>query len=126
MSLFRFAARCRLSMLAVIAALALVGPYKPAAAAEFQPLEIVTKSGVRMFSVEIAKTAGCSGSRRIPSHSPSRSFHREARHGLFSKWSQAPPKNTESRRETKWSIRCSRSAKSLNIMGDGRGTRIRT
>jgi uncharacterized membrane protein (UPF0127 family) len=56
MSLFRFAARCRLSMLAVIAALALVGPYKPAAAAECQPLELVTKSGVRMFSVEIAKT----------------------------------------------------------------------
>ena len=56
MSLFRFAYRCRLSMLAVIAALALVGPYKPAPAAEFQPLEIVTKSGVRMFSVEIAKT----------------------------------------------------------------------
>ena len=56
MSLFRFAARCRLSMLVVIAALAIVGLYKPAAAAEFQPLEIVTKSGVRMFSVEIAKT----------------------------------------------------------------------
>jgi uncharacterized membrane protein (UPF0127 family) len=56
MSLFRFAARCRLSMLVVIAALAIVCPHKPAAAAEFQPLEIVTKSGVRMFSVEIAKT----------------------------------------------------------------------
>jgi hypothetical protein len=56
MTLFRFATRCRLSMLAAIAALALVAPQAPASAAEFQPLEIVTKSGVRMFSVEIAKT----------------------------------------------------------------------
>jgi uncharacterized membrane protein (UPF0127 family) len=56
MSLFRFAARCRLSMLAAIAAFALVAHQPPASAAEFQPLEIVTKSGVRTFSVEIAKT----------------------------------------------------------------------
>ncbi|SFL57416.1 hypothetical protein SAMN03159423_2576 [Bradyrhizobium sp. NFR13] len=56
MSLFRFAARCRLSMLAAIAALALGAHQAPASAAEFQPLEIVTKSGVRTFSVEIAKT----------------------------------------------------------------------
>jgi uncharacterized membrane protein (UPF0127 family) len=56
MSVFRFAARCRLSMLAAIAAFALVAHQAPAFAAEFQPLEIVTKSGVRTFSVEIAKT----------------------------------------------------------------------
>jgi uncharacterized membrane protein (UPF0127 family) len=56
MSLFRLAARCRLSMLVAIAILALVGHQAPVSAAEFQPLEIVTKSGVRMFSVEIAKT----------------------------------------------------------------------
>lgn len=56
MSLFRFAARCRLSMLAAFAALTLVVHQAPAFAAEFQPLEIVTKSGVRTFSVEIAKT----------------------------------------------------------------------
>ncbi|KAA0073307.1 DUF192 domain-containing protein [Tardiphaga sp. P9-11] len=56
MSLFRFAARCRLSMLAAIAAFALIAPQTPVFAAEFQPLEIVAKSGVRMFSVEIAKT----------------------------------------------------------------------
>lgn len=56
MSLFCFAARCRLSMLAAIAALALVAHQAPASAAEFQPLEIVTRSGVRTFSVEIAKT----------------------------------------------------------------------
>ncbi|WP_286144269.1 DUF192 domain-containing protein [Bradyrhizobium sp. NFR13] len=43
-------------MLAAIAALALGAHQAPASAAEFQPLEIVTKSGVRTFSVEIAKT----------------------------------------------------------------------
>ncbi|MGM4918100.1 DUF192 domain-containing protein [Tardiphaga sp. 813_E8_N1_3] len=43
-------------MLAAIAAFALVAHQPPASAAEFQPLEIVTKSGVRTFSVEIAKT----------------------------------------------------------------------
>jgi uncharacterized membrane protein (UPF0127 family) len=56
MSLFRFVTRCRLAMLAAIAALGMMASQAPVAAAEFQPLEIVTRSGVKMFSVEIAKT----------------------------------------------------------------------
>ncbi|MDB5656392.1 MAG: hypothetical protein JWQ94_4005 [Tardiphaga sp.] len=52
MSLFRFA-RLRAPLFAVAALLAWIGV---AQAAEVQPLEIVTRSGVKMFSVEIAKT----------------------------------------------------------------------
>jgi len=47
------AARCRAALFALMALVSLNGV---AAAAEFQPLEIVTKSGVRMFSVEMATT----------------------------------------------------------------------
>ena len=47
------AARCRATLFALMALASLNGV---ATAAEFQPLEIVTKSGVRMFSVEMATT----------------------------------------------------------------------
>ena len=47
------AARCRAALFALMALVSLNGV---AAAAEFQPLEIVTKAGVRMFSVEMATT----------------------------------------------------------------------
>ena len=47
------AAHCRAALFALMALVSLNGV---AAAAEFQPLEIVTKSGVRMFSVEMATT----------------------------------------------------------------------
>ncbi len=51
------AARYRLPLMALFAAACfLASQLVPASAAEFQPLEIATKSGVRMFSVEMAKT----------------------------------------------------------------------
>jgi uncharacterized membrane protein (UPF0127 family) len=56
MRFLRFATRCRLSLLALGAMLALAAWQGPAAAAQVQPLEIVTKSGVKMFSVEMAVT----------------------------------------------------------------------
>lgn len=56
MSLSRFAVHCRLPVFALAAILTLVAWRGPAAAAEVQPLEIVTKSGVKMFSVEMAVT----------------------------------------------------------------------
>jgi uncharacterized membrane protein (UPF0127 family) len=56
MSLFRFAVRSRLPLIAMAAMLALLAWRGPAVAAEFQPLEIVTKSGVKTFSVEMAVT----------------------------------------------------------------------
>ncbi|MDB5616182.1 DUF192 domain-containing protein [Tardiphaga sp.] len=55
MSLFRFA-RFRAPLLAIAALLTWVCVGVPSQAAEVQPLEIVTRSGVQMFSVEIAKT----------------------------------------------------------------------
>jgi uncharacterized membrane protein (UPF0127 family) len=54
MSLFRFA-RLHAPLFAV-AALLWLGAGGVSQAAEIQPLEIVTKSGVQQFSVEIAKT----------------------------------------------------------------------
>lgn len=56
MSLTRLAVRCRLPLFALAAVLALASLRGVAHAAEFQPLEIVTKSGVKMFSVELATT----------------------------------------------------------------------
>jgi len=56
MSLFRFAVRSRLPLFAMAAMLVLLAWRGPAVAAEFQPLEIVTKSGVKTFSVEMAVT----------------------------------------------------------------------
>jgi uncharacterized protein len=56
MSLIRLAARCRGPLFALAAMLALVSLRGTAHAAEFQPLEIVTKTGVKMFSVEMAVT----------------------------------------------------------------------
>ncbi|MDB5503496.1 MAG: hypothetical protein JWR89_3398 [Tardiphaga sp.] len=49
-------ARCRASLLALAALLLMVSPNGAVRAAEVQPLEIVTKSGVQMFSVEMATT----------------------------------------------------------------------
>ena len=54
MSLLRFS-RLRDLAVAAVAMLALLGTV-PSQAAEIQPLEIVTKSGVQTFSVEMAKT----------------------------------------------------------------------
>jgi uncharacterized membrane protein (UPF0127 family) len=56
MSLIRLAARCRRPLFVLAAMLALVSLRGTAHAAEFQPLEIVTKTGVKMFSVEMAVT----------------------------------------------------------------------
>jgi uncharacterized membrane protein (UPF0127 family) len=58
MSFFRSAISRRASLWSLAAALVMIAVawHAPAGAAEFQPLEIVTKSGVKMFSVEIAKT----------------------------------------------------------------------
>jgi uncharacterized protein len=55
MSLPRFS-RLRASLFAVAAMLAFSGVTDGSHAAEFQPLEIVTKAGVRTFTVEVAKT----------------------------------------------------------------------
>jgi uncharacterized membrane protein (UPF0127 family) len=55
MSLFRFAARRSLAVM-VLSALLALSWHGTASAAEIQPLEIVTKSGVKMFSVEMAVT----------------------------------------------------------------------
>lgn len=55
MSLLRFS-RLRASLFAVAAMLAFSGVADVSHAAEFQPLEIVTKAGVRTFTVEVAKT----------------------------------------------------------------------
>ncbi len=55
MSLFRFSRRHALSF-AVAGMLAWIGATGLAQAAEVQPLEIVTKSGVQTFTVEMAKT----------------------------------------------------------------------
>lgn len=49
-------AACRLLMLACLAMLPLLATLQPGHSAEFQPLEIITKSGVQVFSVEYAKT----------------------------------------------------------------------
>ncbi|MDB5564008.1 MAG: hypothetical protein JWP84_574 [Tardiphaga sp.] len=51
-----FAASLRAPLLAFAAMVALVSLNGVAAAADVQPLEIVTKSGVQMFSVEMATT----------------------------------------------------------------------
>lgn len=58
MSFFRSAISRRASLWSLAAMLVVIAAawQTPAGAAEFQPLEIVTKSGVKMFSVEIAKT----------------------------------------------------------------------
>ena len=59
MRLSAFIALCRRPLRALVvwgALLAPVGLQASATAAEVQPLEIVTKGGVQMFSVEIAKT----------------------------------------------------------------------
>ncbi|MFT4116574.1 DUF192 domain-containing protein [Bradyrhizobium sp.] len=50
----RFLSRSWLAAILVFAAFALAGA--PAGAASFQPLEIVTKNGVQVFSVEMATT----------------------------------------------------------------------
>ena len=55
MPLFRFA-RLRALAFAVAALLVWPGASGISQAAEIQPLEIVTKTGVQMFSVEMAKT----------------------------------------------------------------------
>jgi uncharacterized membrane protein (UPF0127 family) len=55
MSLLRLS-RLRAPLFAVVAMLAWLGADGLSQAAEFQPLEIVTKSGVQTFTVEIAKT----------------------------------------------------------------------
>lgn len=55
MSSLRFF-RFRASLFAVAAMLAWLGAASIVQAAEIQPLEIVTKSGVQTFSVEMAKT----------------------------------------------------------------------
>jgi uncharacterized membrane protein (UPF0127 family) len=55
MSLPRFS-RLRASLFAVAAMLAFSSVTDGSRAAEFQPLEIVTKAGVRTFTVEVAKT----------------------------------------------------------------------
>lgn len=46
----------RLLMLVCLALLPLLATLQPGHSAEFQPLEIITKSGVQVFSVEYAKT----------------------------------------------------------------------
>jgi uncharacterized membrane protein (UPF0127 family) len=52
----RLGSRGRL-LLSLLATLALLGSHHAAEAASFQPLEIATKSGVQVFSVEMATTA---------------------------------------------------------------------
>lgn len=56
MAFVRFAVSRSLRVLFAVVALLMIAGHDPVTAAEFQPLEIVTKSGVKMFSVEIAKT----------------------------------------------------------------------
>jgi uncharacterized membrane protein (UPF0127 family) len=55
MSLLRFS-RLRVPLFAIAAMLTWLGAAGVLQAAEFQPLEIVTKNGVQTFTVEMAKT----------------------------------------------------------------------